>query len=161
MRELAAGRLPAPSIHGYTYSFASRGPEDEAEFGDAVAEHLGVTIAKVPPFLPDATWFVERSHADCDLAIYPNAAMAVNLAKAATADGARVLLNGDGGDNFLGGKPHYFAEHIKEGDLRSLFRSAPRRRTGTRVERDNPQYMAIRVRAAPARTAAQGAQPIP
>ncbi len=103
VRDFAAGRLPAPSIRGYTWSFPPDGPEDEAEFVDAVAEHLGVTVRSIKPFLPDFDWFVKRSRADCDMAIYPNTAMGVNIARAATADGARVILNGEGGDNFLGG----------------------------------------------------------
>lgn len=123
-RELLAGRLPAPSVSGYTFSIPSGGPEDESEYAEAVADHLGVAIAKVGPFLPEIGWFVERSRADCDMPCFPNAAMAVNIGKAATAEGARVVLNGDGGDNFLEGKPHYFAEHIMEGDWRSLLRSA-------------------------------------
>jgi asparagine synthase (glutamine-hydrolysing) len=123
-RELLAGRLPAPSLQGYTWSFPPGGSEDESEFADAVADHLGVTLTKVSPYLPDTDWFVERSRADRDMAIYPNVAMGVNIAKAATGDGARVVLNGEGGDNFLGGMPHYFAEHILERDWRSLVRSA-------------------------------------
>lgn len=123
-RELLAGRLPAPSLRGYTWSFPPGGPEDEAEYADAVAEHLGVALTRVKPFLPDADWFAERSRADCDMAIYPNVAMGVNNAMAISADGARVVLNGEGGDNFLGGMPYYFAEHIMEGDWRALVRSA-------------------------------------
>lgn len=124
LRELKAGRLPAPSIRGYTYSFEPGGPEDEAEYADAVAEHVGVPLVKVEPFLPDVGWFVERARADWDLPCYPNMAMAVNIGEAVRRDGARVVLNGDGGDNFLGGEAHYFAEHIMDRDWNSLVGSA-------------------------------------
>lgn len=124
MREQAAGRLLAPDLRGYTYSFPPGGPEDEAEYADAVAAHLDTAITKVAPFLPDRAWFAARSLADRDMAVYPNVAMGVNISRAATGDGARVVLNGEGGDNFMGGMPHYFAEHIVEGDWRALMRSA-------------------------------------
>ena len=124
LREHAAGRLPAPSIKGYTYTFEPGGPEDEAEFADAVAEHVGVPLVKVKPFLPDVGWFVERARADRDLPCYPNMAMAVNIGEAVRRDSARVVLNGDGGDNFLSGEAHYFAEHMLDRDWQSLLRSA-------------------------------------
>lgn len=123
-RDLQAGRLPAPSLHGYTYSFPPGGPEDEIEFAEAVGQHLGVNIAKIKLFLPNIDRFVERSRADCDMPIYANIAMSVNIGKAAATDGARVVLNGEGGDNFLCGLPYYFSEHLMERDWRSLFRSA-------------------------------------
>ncbi len=47
-RDLQAGRLPAPSLHGYTYSFPPGGPEDEIEFAEAVGQHLGVNIDRPP-----------------------------------------------------------------------------------------------------------------
>jgi asparagine synthase (glutamine-hydrolysing) len=88
------------------------------------AAHLGTALTKVEPFLPDVGWFIERGKADQDLPLYPNAAMAVNIGKSVRADGARVVLNGEGGDAFLGGAAHYFAEHLSERDWRSLVRSA-------------------------------------
>ena len=118
----AEGRLRAPALKGYTYDF---GPDadpqvDELAYARAVARHLGVELREVAPFMPELDWFASRAKADRDMAPYPNAAMAVNIGRALIADGCRVDLNGEGGDEFLAAYPFNYAEHIAERDWRSL-----------------------------------------
>ncbi len=108
------GTLPAPGVKGYTYFFKdAEGTEhDEIEYARATARHLGVALKEVPPFLPDMQWFLERGRMDCDIAGYPNGAMSIAIGKTLVADGCRVSLNGEGGDEFLAGTRFYFAEQL-------------------------------------------------
>lgn len=117
------GRLPAPGIKGYTYLFENGTPADELAYARAVARHVGAPVREIEPFLPDLEWFFARGRANCDMVPYPNATMANAIGDAVRADGCRVSLNGEGGDEWLGGKPHYYAEQLSEGDLRGAFRS--------------------------------------
>ena len=116
------GRLLAPALEGYTYYFGEGADPDVDEIGyaRAVASHLGVELREIAPFMPDPSWFIARGKADRDMPIYPNAAMAVNIGRALTADGSRVALNGEGGDEFLTSYPFDYAEHLSERDWRSL-----------------------------------------
>ena len=112
------GELPAPALKGYTYIFEPGCDADEIEYARAVARHTGTDIREIEPFLPDLEWFAARGLSDCDVPPFPNGAMAVNIGKAAIADGCRVLLNGEGGNEFLTGKPIYYAEQLAQRDWR-------------------------------------------
>jgi len=121
-----AGELPAPEICGYTYSFGDDvEPEnDEIGFARAVGAHLGAKIHEIPAYLPDLDWFGERGRADRDMALYPNAALAVSTGIALVADGCVVQLNGEGGDEFLAETyPLNYAEHLAKRDWGSLGQS--------------------------------------
>ena len=122
-RLLAQGKLAAPELKGYTYKFAPGSNAYELDFAHAVARHVGRDISEVEPFLPDLSWFAERVAADRTIPPYPNPAMAVNIGKAVVADGGRVVLNGEGGDDWMAGTPFYYAEHIAERDWRGLART--------------------------------------
>ena len=119
------GRLQAPALKGYTYNFGpGADPDiDEIDYARAVAGHLGVELREVTPFMPEPEWFVARGKADMDMPLYPNAAMVVSLGQALTADGCRVDLNGEGGDEFLTTFPFDYAEQIAERDWRALART--------------------------------------
>ncbi len=118
------GRLLAPALKGYTLKFEETGSEaDEIAFARAVGQHSRQAIAEVPPFLPPRRWFQERSRADCDIPPYPNGAMGLGMAAAATGDGCRVILNGSGGDEWLEGNLLYYAEQLAAHDWSGLGRS--------------------------------------
>jgi asparagine synthase (glutamine-hydrolysing) len=120
-----AGRLQAPAVEGYTFYFpdAAGEPHDEIEYARAVAAHVGERVQEIEPFLPDFSWFVERGRADRTIAGYPNGAMAVAIGEKLVADGSRVILNGEGGDEWAGGNRFYYWEHIEERDWRGLAES--------------------------------------
>ncbi len=118
-----SGELLAPDLKGYTYRFEPGSPADEVRYARAVAAHVGRPVREVEPFLPDLAWFRQRGQADLDIAPYPNAAMSVNIGQAATGDGCRVVLNGEGGDEFLGGKPFHYHEDLVSRDWSALRRS--------------------------------------
>lgn len=117
------GRLPAPDLVGYSYLGEPGTLADEIAYARAVARHTGRTIREIEPFLPNPDWFEERTRLDADMPLYPNGTMAVNIGTSARADGCRVVLNGEGGDDWIAGKPFYFAEHLAERDLANLLRS--------------------------------------
>ncbi len=118
-----AGRLPAPGLKGYTYKFEEGSAPDEIEYARAVAAHLGVAVREIAPFIPELDWFTARGRADRDMAPYPNTAMAVAIGDAVVGDGSRVLMNGEGGDEWLGGKPFYYNEQLRAWDLASAAKS--------------------------------------
>ena len=117
------GRLLAPEIKGYTYKFDKGLPADELDYARAVAKHLGVPVQEILPFFPDLGWFSNRARQDCDMALYPNMAMAVSVGNALVRDGCRVSFNGEGGDEWVGGRAYYYAEQISERDWPALARS--------------------------------------
>lgn len=118
-------RLPAPGVTGYTYHWeeAAGTSSDEIDYARAVARHVGAPVSEIHPFLPGLDWFLQRGRDDMDIAGYPNAAMAVTIGEALTRDGCRVIMSGEGGDEWLAGKPFYYSEQIAALDWRSLRQS--------------------------------------
>lgn len=119
------GRLPAPELRGYTLNF---GPDadpmlDEIEYARAVATHLGRPVNEVPPSMPPLDWFAQLARENRDLPPYPNAATGLTLGRVVNEDGCRVVLNGEGGDDFLTGHPFNYYEHLADFDWRALFAS--------------------------------------
>ena len=105
-----SGKLAAPQVTGYTLAGPAGTDADEIEFARAVGNHLGVQLREHPLFLPDLDWFAQQAEEDCDMPPLPNAAMSLNLDRAAAADGSRVTLTGIGGDQWLDGVHHYYRE---------------------------------------------------
>lgn len=122
-RMIKSGQLLAPDLKGYTYRFDQPGPADEVRYARAVAAHTGRPVREVAPFLPDLAWFAQRGRDDLDMAPYPNGAMAVNIGQAATGDGCRVVLNGEGGDEFMTGRPSHYHEDLMHRDWAAVARS--------------------------------------
>lgn len=104
------GRLLAPGFQGYTLAGEPGTDAYELPYARAAARHCGRSLVEVPLFRPDLAWFTARGQADCDVPPPANAAMSIGLEQRASADGARVLLNGVGGDQWLDGTREYYAE---------------------------------------------------
>jgi asparagine synthase (glutamine-hydrolysing) len=120
---LRNGSLPAPQVRGYTYLSETGSAADEIEFARAVASHVGAQVQEIAPFMPELDWFVRRGRDDRDVPPSPNMAMAVALGEALRANGCRVSLNGEGGDEWLAGKQWYYCEQIQERDWRAFRQS--------------------------------------
>ncbi len=118
-----AGRLPAPRIGGYTLAGPQGSQADEVGYARAVADHLGRDLTAVPLFQPGLDWFAQRAAQDQDMPPFPNAAMSINMDRAIRADGARVAINGVGGDQWLDGTHFYYRELMETGEWRSLIES--------------------------------------
>ena len=118
-----SGQLLAPEVKGYTFKFEAGSDAFELDYARSVAQHVGADVQEIEPFLPELEWFAERGRLDRDLAPYPNSVMAVSIGEALTKDGCRACLNGEGGDEWLGGRAYYYAEQIAEQDWAALLKS--------------------------------------
>ena len=111
------GRLPTPSLQGYTLAFSGQDAANELVYARAVGEYLGVTIHEIPPSIMSLEWYQTMAQEKRDLAAFPNGAMSVNLWGRASQDGCRVVLNGVGGDEWLTGSPVYYAEELRKFEI--------------------------------------------
>ena len=115
-----SGSLPAPSVEGFTLAFSDEGEADERAYARAVGEHLGVEVREAPPSAMALPWYTARARSFCDFPGYPNGTMALGLMREAQGRGSRVLLNGIGGDEWLGGSRAYYGEELNERRWRTL-----------------------------------------
>lgn len=120
------GDLPAPGIEGYTLDFTGDPDADEMAHARAVGAHLGLRIHEVPPTQRPLEWYRERARSDGEFPGYPNGTMALELRERAREAGCRVLLAGEGGDEWLGlGRPgYYYAEELAAGSWRTALACA-------------------------------------
>ncbi|GMN01951.1 asparagine synthetase B family protein [Erythrobacter sp. MTPC3] len=109
------GRIQAPSIRGYTLAGEPGSDADEVEYARAAAQHVDGNLTEVPLFVPSLDWFAELTRKERDIATYPNGAQSVLAERQMVSDGARVLIAGTGGDQWLDGSSGFL-----EQDLRSL-----------------------------------------
>jgi asparagine synthase (glutamine-hydrolysing) len=122
---LKAGRLEAPSIDPYCFLFDKSEIEaDEIEYARAVTDHLGVVLNEIPPAFPSPAWCLEQSLQDADMAMFPNTAMSLAMWSKYRAAGSRVAINGEGGDEWTGGKPFYYAEYFRGREFGKLLSAA-------------------------------------
>jgi asparagine synthase (glutamine-hydrolysing) len=112
------GELPAPAIAGYTLDFSGDPDADELSYARAVGAYLDLRIREVAPAHRPLEWYRERARRSGEFPGYPNGTMALALRECARADGCRVLLAGEGGDEWLGLGPagHYYAEELAAGN---------------------------------------------
>lgn len=118
-----SGELLAPDFKGYTFRFEAGSAPDELDYARTVAAHVGRPVAEIAPFLPDLDWFVAQGRANRDACPFPNVAMTSAIGRALVADGCRVWINGEGGDEWLGGRPFHYSEQLMAGDLAGAARS--------------------------------------
>ncbi|MBA3974974.1 MAG: hypothetical protein C0504_12255 [Candidatus Solibacter sp.] len=116
------GRLCAPGFEGYTLDFEGQGDADELEYARSVAKHVGVTVHEVAPSYPDYEWFKAWAERYAEVPPYPNGIMSLGLHQLARSRGARVLLTGLGGDEWLGGSFEYYGEEWRAGRFGELAR---------------------------------------
>ncbi len=114
------GQLPAPDLLGFTLRAPPGTPADEMEYVRAVEQQTGRAIAAVDLFCPDLEWFIKQAKADRRLPFLPNTVMLRDLAAAAAAQGCRVNLVGQGGDQWLDGHPHHIRQTLRMRDWRAL-----------------------------------------
>ena len=122
-RLLRDGRLQTPSIAGYSLTFAAEDDDDELRFIRAAASHARAPIHEIEPTFHPLSWFAERAREERDFPGFPNGAMFVDLRRAMTQAGARVVLNGEGGDEWASGSLLHYAEDFAGRDWRGVFQS--------------------------------------
>jgi asparagine synthase (glutamine-hydrolysing) len=121
-----AGNLAAPGIEGYTLDFTGDPDADEMAYARSVGEHLGIRIHEVPPSHRPLEWYRDLARHDGEFPGYPNGTMALELRERAREAGCRVLLAGEGGDEWLGlGRPgYYYAEELAASNWRAALACA-------------------------------------
>ena len=120
------GTLPAPAVEGYTLDFSGDPDADEMDYARAVGGRLGTPIREVAPAHRPLAWYRQWARQYGEFPGYPNGTMALGLRETAKADGCRVLLAGEGGDEWLGlGRPgDYYAEEVAACNWRAVMACA-------------------------------------
>ena len=99
-----ANQLGAPGLEGYTLDFSGDPDAAEINYCRAVGAHLGKAIHEITPSHVPLSWYHEIASHYQDFPDFPNGgAMGLPIAERARANGSRVLMNGLGGDQWLGG----------------------------------------------------------
>lgn len=115
--------LPAPDLAGFTLRFEGGGDADELEYARAVGAHVGLPVHEIAPTQQPLSWYAAWAHTYREFPGYPNGVMGWGIRQAAREHGARVLLVGGGGDEWLTGSRHSYTEELASGQWRRLCRS--------------------------------------
>ncbi len=107
-------QLPAPAISGYTLDYHDDVNANELEYSRAVGQHLGVHVKEIPPTQMQLSWYQNWAKKYREMPSSPNAVQAIGLRHAAQRDGARVIVAGVGGDEWVGmpWTGAYYAEEL-------------------------------------------------
>ncbi len=116
----AQGQLLAPGFQGYTLAGTPGSSNYELPYARAAAAHVGRSLTEVPLFKPPLDWYTQQARIERDIPIPTNGAMTIGIERQVHADGARVYINGDGGDEWLQGSWDYYREFAGEGDVVAL-----------------------------------------
>lgn len=123
------GQLLAPGFQGYALAAAPDSPAYELPYARAAAAHIGRTLTEVPLFKPPLNWYTAQAQIERDIPIPTNGAVTISIEQKVRADGCRVYINGDGGDEWLQGSADYYREFASEWDVAG-FLAALRRDAG-------------------------------
>lgn len=113
----AQGQLLAPGFQGYTLAGTPGSSNYELPYARAAAAHVGRSLTEVPLFKPPLEWYTQQALAERDIPIPTNGAMTIGIEQQAHADGARVYIDGTGGDEWLQGSWLYYREFAGAGNL--------------------------------------------
>lgn len=117
------GQWNAPGFHGYSLAAADGSSAFELPYARAVAEHVGRSISELPLFDPDIDYYSSDAAWHCDIAAPSNAAMMLTMERQVVSDGARVVISGVGGDEWLQGVGHSYAEFLDDRDTAGFVRT--------------------------------------
>lgn len=128
------GRIDQP-IHAFSARFPDE-PQDETMWSSAVEAHLGVAarVMSRRAFDPDAAraWVAES----LQLPIRPNVLdTTANAIARLRADGERVLLTGEGGDEWLNGSSAHWPDLVRSGQWRTLLKHVREQDPGVSLAR--------------------------
>lgn len=115
------GDLASPGFTGYTLNFEGDPDADEIAYARAVGTHLALPVEEIQPAYPPFSWYIEQARFYRDFTTYPNGAMSESKFLAVRVNNSRVLLNGRGGDEWLGGYYGVYRDTIKQQYWRRLF----------------------------------------
>lgn len=106
----------SPGVQGYTLRIDDGSQADELEYARAAGRFAGRPLHEVPPSCLPPEWYSERAASFRDFPGYLNGAMFLDLKLLARRNGCRVVVTGEGGDQWLGGERTYYAETLRAGD---------------------------------------------
>ncbi|MDA0979501.1 MAG: asparagine synthase C-terminal domain-containing protein, partial [Proteobacteria bacterium] len=107
---MRSGSVAAPGVRGYTLTFTGDEEADEIAYARAVAEHTGYSVEEITPAWLPLDWYAVQSAKFRDIIGYPNLIMAANELQAVSDSDSRVLIDGTGGDEWLGSQGFSFRE---------------------------------------------------
>lgn len=110
-----AGQLQAPDALGFTLKGQPGTVSDEVEYARDVGRFLGVPIHEAERCPSDIDWFEERIAEDREVSFFPNAQSAHNQMALIRQHGCRVVLDGEGGDEFVGASDHFIHAALRDG----------------------------------------------
>lgn len=114
-------------------------PHDESEWSGAVEAHLGITAEVVGARRFDADAARQFCADSYQLPVRPNILDTMgSVCTTLQADGRRVLLTGEGGDDWLNGTFAHWPDRLVRGRWRALFRH------GAEIWPDSPWYVQAR-----------------
>lgn len=116
-----SGNLLAPKVDGYTLAFADDGDADELFFARSAANFLEVELHEVAPSRWPLSWYERRARRERNFPGFPNGAMLYSIRQRLASNGNRVLLDGEGGDEWLGGSRLYYAEELSSFRISTLW----------------------------------------
>ncbi len=117
-----AGQLQAPDALGFTYRGIPGTISDEIAYARDVGRFLGVPIHEAEPTLPDISWFINQISRDRDIPLFPNGQSASAQMALIRTHGCRVVLDGEGGDEFVGASDHFIHAALRDGQWGLLAR---------------------------------------
>jgi len=97
-------------------------PCDESGYIQDVVQLWNIKSNAVRPDIEEASFYVEEVVRYQDFPDYPNGVMMYPLMSLAREKGFRVLLTGSGGDNWLTGSFHHYADFLRRLKILSLIR---------------------------------------
>jgi len=116
------GGLLSPDALGFTLTGIPGEISDEIEYARDVGRFLGVPIHEAECAVSDLPWFKANVAQDRDMPFIPNSQSMLNEVELVKQMGCRVLLDGEGGDEFVGGSPFVLHEMLVEGNWLRLAR---------------------------------------
>ena len=107
-------------------SITCRGmPWDESEYIAEVVRHAGLDVEYLQPFRANLDHFRQRAGHWRDFPGFPNGEpMSIPISRAASRKGARVLLSGVGGDEFLQGMSAHLFDLARAGAIQPMLERA-------------------------------------
>ncbi len=111
------GKLEAPAIAAFAMRGAAGSPADEISYAREVTEALQLPLEEAELHHPPLDWFASQTRAERDIATYPNGIQSLDMNARVVGAGARAVLSGYGGDQWLDGTRGYIEQSVRSMEL--------------------------------------------
>lgn len=119
------GRVPECGFEAFSVVYPDGWPCDERQHVDSFSKIMGIKTNFISPGIPGLSHYLEQIRKFSDFPDYPNGCgqwMPMNAA--AIAKGFRVMLTGQGGNEWFEGSPLYLADLLSKLQFRKLYKEA-------------------------------------